>query len=145
MINSIDRTQEKILETLREELAQPVYEESIPDGTSIRRNANGQIDPYIAVQFGDVYARGARSMIGQRGHDYSMPLAVQVISPEPTMGRKLSNRIMSLLLGREFEFAPGGIEKMPVGGAITTLNQSDAASQVYMIPSWYRVVIHFHG
>lgn len=142
-INSIDHTQEQILEFLQDNLAQPVYEESIPDGKTVKRNQRGQIDPYITVQFGDVYARGAKSMVGQRGHDYSMPFSAQVIAPDATVGRKISNRMMGLLLGKTFDYARGGVDKLPVGGAVMTVNQSDSSSQALMVPSWFKVTIQY--
>lgn len=142
-LNSIDYTQDEILSFLQDSLPQPVYEESVPDGDTLKRNHLGQIDPYLAVQFGDVYARGVRSMIGQKGHDYSMSFAVQVVSPDANIGRKISNRVLSLILGKQFTYAPGGVEKLPVGGALMTINQSDPATQAYMVPSWYKIVIHY--
>lgn len=143
MSNSFEEFQEEVLEFLRDELAQPVYETGIPDGHTVKRNKEGRVDPYVAVQFGDVYASGARSFLGAVGHDYSMPISIQVLSPTPTIGRRISNRIVSLLLGRQFSFAPGGVEKRPVGGAILTISEADSASEVYMVPSWYRVTVQF--
>lgn len=143
MSNSFDDVQDQILELLRNSIPQPVYESGIPDGRTVKRNANGKVDPYVTIQFGDAYASGGKSMIGQRGHDYSMPISVQVLSPSPTIGRKISNNILNVLLGASFEFAPGGIEKRPVGGAVMTINESDSASEVFMVPSWYRVTVQY--
>lgn len=142
-INSIDDTQDAILEFLRDELAQPVYEEGIPTGTTVKRDSKGQVNPYVVVQFGDTYARGGKTFNGQRTYDYSLPIATQVVSPDPTIGRKLSNRLMDVLLGAQFDHAPGGVNKVPVGGAITTIAQSDAATQAYMVPAWFRVTIQY--
>lgn len=143
MANSINQFQEDVLEYLKSELPQPVYETGIPDGTSVKRNKLGQVDPYVTIQFGDIYASGGRSMMGQKGHDYSLPISVQVIAPGSNIGRRISNRIISILLGKTFENAPGGIEKRPVGGAIMTINESDSASEVFMVPSWYRVTVQY--
>lgn len=143
MSNSFEQVQDEILALLRSGVAQPVYESGIPDGTTVKRNKFGSVDPYITIQFGDTYASGGKSMIGQKGHDYSMPISVQVLSPSPEIGRRISNKILSLFLGASFDYAPGGIEKRPVGGAVMSINESDSASEVFMHPSWYRLTLQY--
>lgn len=143
MADGLTYLQEEILSHLRSEFAQPVYEEAVPNYQTVKRNSTGQVKPYLCLQFGDVFAGGSRSMIGALGHDYVMPLSIQVLAPTPEIGRQLSNKLIKVLLGKQFENS-GQIEKRPVGGAIMTISESDAASEVYMVPSWYKVMFGYY-
>lgn len=141
-MNSIDHLSDEILTLLRAKFVQPIYEEGIPDGLTVRRNRNGDIEPYLSVQFGDVFAGGASNMASVKGHDYVMPLSIQVMSQDPSVGRRLNNKLFRILVGHQFTNA-APVEKRPVGGAIMTINQSDSASEVYMVPSWYRILFQY--
>lgn len=143
MTSSLEYLQEEILDLLRSEFAQPVYEEGIPNGQTLHLNARGSVDPYLAVQFSDPFTGGSKGFVGQKNNDYRFTFAVQVLSPSAEIGRKLSNKLFKVLVGQQFRFMLGQISKNPVGGAINTINQSNPALQVYMVPSWFRFTFQY--
>lgn len=141
-MNSLDKLQDEVLDLLRSEFVQPIHEEGIPDGLTVRRDPGGRVEPYISLQFGDVFAGGARNMASVKGHDYVMPISTQVMAPDPSIGRRLNNKLFRVLTGHQFENA-NPVEKRAVGGAIMTINQSDSASEVFMVPSWFRILFQY--
>lgn len=143
MVSSLEYLQDKILEELQTEFAQPVYLEGIPNGGSLRINDRGRVDPYLTVQFSDPFTGGSRGFVGQKNNDYRFTFAVQVLTPDADIGRRLSNKLFRVLVGKQWEYMLGEISKNPVGGAINTINQSDPALQVYMVPSWFRFTFQY--
>lgn len=138
---SISQTQEEILELLRGEFAQPIVEQGIPDISTVKRNLAGEIDPYIAVQFGDLQQGRATSMVGPRGDDYVLPIYVQCIAPEVGIARELQNKILDVMLGAGFPWS-GNVRKRP-GGGMFTMTNSNSATEAYTFPASFGLTVQF--
>lgn len=140
-MSSLEYTQEEILDYLRGSFAQEVIEQSIEDAVLVPRNKVGQINPYFAVQFGDVQARGARNMALVKGDDYQIPLYVQCLAPKPDIARKMYSRLVDRLLGYRPKYG-GPIRKIP-GGMMWPLAASDSSAEVYVRPASFGVPFQF--
>ncbi len=138
---SIDQTQEEILTLLRTEFAQPIEEQGVPDINTVKRNQVGDIDPYIAIQFGDLQQGRATSMVGPRGDDYILPIYVQCIAPEVGIARGLQNKILDVMLGAGFPWS-GNVRKRP-GGGMFTMTNSNSATEAYTFPASFGLTVQF--
>ena len=136
---SLDSIQDAILAYLDGQFVQPVIEQAIPDSQTVLRNRSGNIDPYIAVQFGDPQARGARAMAGPTGDDYSLPIYTQVIAPDPSVARKMSNKMNRVFLGETFPCA-GSVRKR-AGGNMFPIVTSTGANEAYQFPASFGLLI----
>lgn len=133
--------QEAIISLLESSFAQPLVEQAVPDSKTVKRNSIGQIDPYIAYHFGDTQQGTATSMAGPRWDDYEMPIYTQVIAPDADIARRLGNKLRDVLLGREFTWT-GSIRKRP-GGGMFPLVASTGATEAYIMPASFGVLIQF--
>lgn len=140
-MSTIQETQESVLTLLRDELAQPVIEQGIPDIETVERNTVGDIDPYFAVQFGDLQNSTGKSFMGPRGHDYDMPIYVQCIAPDPSTARKLQNKMVDVMLGVSFEWS-GDMAKRP-GGGMFPMTNSNSATEAYVTASSFGLPVQF--
>lgn len=140
-MSTIEQTQDDILTLLDTRFAQPIVEQGIPDINTVRRNTAGQIEPYIAIQFGDLQNATGKSMIGPRGHDYAMPIYVQCIAPEPKMARRLQNKLVDILLGEGFPWS-GSMEKR-AGGGMFPMTNSNSATEAYVAASSFGLLVQF--
>lgn len=138
---TLEQTQESILTLLDARFAQPVVEQGIPDIQTVRRNSAGNIDPYIAIQFGELQNSTGKSFIGPRGHDYDMPIYVQCIAPEPGIARRLQNKLADVLLGVSFEWS-GNMAKRP-GGGMFPMTNSNGATEAYTSASSFGLPVQF--
>lgn len=138
MAFSLEEIQEAIIEHLEDEFVQDLHEQGIPDIQTVRR-VNGNIEPYIAYSFGQPREQGGKSMIGPWGHDYVLPIYMQVIAPTPKVARQLGNKLVRVLIGANFDWA-GQIRQMS-GGPILPITQSNGATEAYMQPMSFGVVI----
>lgn len=136
---SVDDIQTRILAYLDDQFVQPVVDQAIPDIQTVRRNKQGQIEPYIAVQFGDLQDEGTRSMIGVRGDDFRMPIYIQVIAPTPKIARQISNKVVNVFLGETFPWA--GTVRKRAGGGLWPIVNSNNATEAYMQPSSFGLVL----
>lgn len=140
-MSTIEQTQEEILTALRATIAQPVVEQGIPDINTVERNVVGDIDPYVAIQFGDLQNAAGKSFVGPRGHDYQMPIYTQAIAPEPGIARRIQNKVVDVLLGEGFAWS-GQIEKRP-GGPMFPMTNSNGATEAYTAPSSFGLLVQF--
>lgn len=140
-MSTIQETQESVLTLLRDELAQPVIEQGIPDIETVERNTVGDIDPYFAVQFGDLQNSTGKSFMGPRGHDYDMPIYVQCIAPDPSTARKLQNKMVDVMLGVSFDWS-GDMAKRP-GGGMFPMTNSNSATEAYVTASSFGLPVQF--
>lgn len=140
-MSTIQETQESVLTLLRDELAQPVIEQGIPDIETVERNTVGDIDPYFAVQFGDLQNSTGKSFMGPRGHDYDMPIYVQCIAPDPSTARKLQNKMVDVMLGVSFDWS-GDMAKRP-GGGMFPMTNSNRATEAYVTASSFGLPVQF--
>lgn len=141
MASNISSIQEAILAHLDTEFVQPVIEQSVPDTNTVLRNAGGAIEPYIAVQFGDLQQGSTYSFAGPRADDYLLPIYFQCIAPTPKIARQLQNKLMDEMLGEGFPWA-GSVRKRP-GGGMFAVTGSNAATEAYMFPSSFSLVVQF--
>jgi hypothetical protein len=140
-VSTIGATQEEILSLLDSQFAQPIVEQGIPDIYTVRRNNSGAIDPYIAIQFGDLQNSTGKSFIGPRGHDYDMPIYVQCIAPDPKIARQLQNKLVNVMLGVSFDWS-GNMAKRP-GGGMFPMTNSNSATEAYVSASSFGLPVQF--
>lgn len=140
-MSTIGATQEEILTLLDVQFVQPIIEQGIPDIYTVRRNNSGSIEPYIAIQFGDLQNSTGKSFIGPRGHDYDMPIYVQCIAPDPKIARQLQNKLVNVLLGISFDWS-GNMAKRP-GGGMFPMTNSNSATEAYVSASSFGLPVQF--
>lgn len=141
-MSTIEQTQESILTLLDTAFVQPIIEQGIPDINTVRRNqTTGQIEPYIAIQFGDLQNSTGKSFIGPRGHDYDMPIYAQCIAPDPKVARKLQNKLVNVLLGLSLEWT-GNMAKRP-GGGMFPMTNSNSATEAFTYASSFGLPVQF--
>lgn len=133
--------QEDIIALLDSAFAQPLVEQAVPDSKTLLRNRAGDVDPYIAYSFGDLQQGRAHSMAGPRGDDYEMPIYTQVIAPDPGIARRLGNKLRNVLLGEDVPWS-GSIRKR-AGGGMFPLVASNGATEAYIVPASFGVLIQF--
>lgn len=140
-MSTIGATQEEILTLLDTQFVQPIVEQGIPDIYTVRRNNSGAIEPYIAIQFGDLQNSTGKSFIGPRGHDYDMPIYAQCIAPDPKIARQLQNKLVNVLLGISFDWS-GNVAKRP-GGGMFPMTNSNSATEAYVSASSFGLPVQF--
>lgn len=139
---SLEDTQESILAAVTSSFAQRVVEQAIPNTQTVLRNDLGRIEPYIAVQFGDLSESSSRGLIGPRGYSYNLPIYTQVIAGDPKTARRLANKLIRVLLGESYPWS-GNVRKRP-GGGMWPIVQSDGSTEAYMYPASFSVLVQFH-
>lgn len=140
-MSTINQTQEEILGLLDAAFVQPIIEQGIPDIYTVRRNTAGSIEPYIAVQFGDLQQGRATAMAGSRNDDYILPIYFQCIAPSVKIARQLQNKLMDTLLGAEFPWS-GSVRKR-AGGGMFTMTNSNSATEAYTFPCSFGLTVQF--
>lgn len=138
-MGSIEAAQDDVLTYLRAELAQPVYEVSIPDSQTVIRNSHGMIDPYVAIQFGDLQQGVTFNMATSLGDDYTLPVYLEAVAPTAEIARRMGARITGLLLGYSPPFC--GQFRKRSGGLVYPLTASNAAVEAYMMPASFATMI----
>ena len=133
--------EEAILAHLRASLPQNVYEQAIPDSKTVIRNAAGDVDPYVAIQFGDLQQGRAYSFTGPRGDDYILPIYTQAIAGDPRIARRVANKIRDVMLGEDFPWT-GNIRKR-AGGGMFPIVSSNAATEAYVFPASFGLTIQY--
>lgn len=142
MASTIGITQEGMLDLLEAAFVQPIVEQGIPDINTVRRNSvTGEIEPYIAIQFGDLQQGRGMSFAGPRGDDYVMPIYAQCIAPEAKTARQLQNKLVDVLLGEGFPWS-GNVRKRP-GGGMYPMTNSNSATEAYTSPSSFGLLVQF--
>lgn len=136
---TIDKVQADILAYLKTQFVQPVIDQGYVDYLTVKRNPQGKIEPYIAVDFGDEQSEGSRSMVGAWGDDYIMPLYIRVVAPKPETARELKNKLTRVFLGKTFAWS-GQIRKRPGGGMWPVIN-SNNATEAYICPASFGVLV----
>jgi hypothetical protein len=109
--------QDEIIAKLKE-LAQDVYETSVPEGTKLRFGADGNILPYIVVEFSDMYESGASNGILSSKYDSKVSyIIVSCVGPTERSVRQVAGLVREKLTG----FTPNDAgELKPTGGASYT-------------------------
>lgn len=133
--------QEAILADLRAAFVQPVHEVGIPDAQTVLRNAAGQVEPYIAIQFGDLQPTepGTRSFSGPRSDDYQQPIYLQAVASEAGIARRLHNKLNDVLLG--WGESDTHLVRKRFAGQAWPLIASNMATEAYVQPSSYSIAV----
>lgn len=139
---SIEETQDAILATLTAEFVQPIVEQAVPNTQTVKRDKAGKIQPYVAVQFGDLQEGNVHSAAGPEGDDYRIPIYIQAIAGSAKVARQLANKTIRTLLARDFPWS-GSIRKRP-GGGMWPIVQSDGATEAYMFPASFSLLVQYH-
>lgn len=141
-MSNLETIEEQILDYLRTVITvRPIIEQGIPDINTVRRNKAGDIEPYYAIQLGDLQNGRAKSFAGPRGDDYIMPIYLQCIAPTIDIARKMRGEIMDVFLGESFPWT-GNVRKRP-GGGFFPMTNSNNATEAYSAPSSFGILIQF--
>jgi hypothetical protein len=132
---------EDILAFIDAGMPQKVVEQAIPNTKTVLRNTSGDIEVYIAVQFGDGQEGRTHSFNGPRGDDYIIPVYTQVVAPDPAIARRVAAKLRDLMLGASFTHA-GQVRKRP-GGGMFPIVTSNGATEAYQMPASFGVPIQF--
>lgn len=132
-LNLID-VQDRIFEALDAAIPQPLVEQGVPDAGTVRK-VDGKIEPYVALQFGDLQdVSSGRGFTGVRTNNYDLPIYVQVCAADSTVARRIaSGVVLNTLLGMTGPWT-GELRKRPGGGMFPVTN-SNGATEAYLFPS----------
>lgn len=144
-MSNISDVQDAILEHLEDSIPQMVVEQAIPDAQTVLRDSKGNVQVYVALQFGDLQrAYTGQAVAGVRHDDYELPVYIQVVAPQPKIARKLaSDKILDAMLGFSTD-GTGEVRKRP-GGGMWPILSSNGATAGYLFPSSYAVTVQFLG
>lgn len=143
MSNSVETTQNEILAYLRDNLVQDVVLQAYPDASTVLRNAQGKIVPYVAVNFGDLQPNYVYNMATATGDDYTLPVAIQVVGDTPENTLKVWNKVLTLMLGKSFTWT-GQARKRP-GGSMWPIVNTDNTTEAYTYAASFGLLIQFHA
>lgn len=134
MALNLVQVQDEVFQTLDNAIPQPLVEQGIPDADTVRK-VGGMIEPYVAIQFGDLQdVVSGRGFTGVRTNTYDLPIYVQVCASDATVARKIaSGNVLDALLGLTFSWT-GQLRKRPGGGMFPVTN-SNGATEAYLFPS----------
>lgn len=138
-MDSITFVQEALLSHIKSSFVQPVHEVAIPDEITLPRDENGEYDPYIAVQFGDLQQVGNRNMASSLGHNYVLPVYFAAVASDATVSRRIMNKLNMKLLGFTTKYS-GQVEKR-AGGMIYMLPSQSGAVEAYVGPTSFGIAV----
>jgi hypothetical protein len=144
MALTLGQTQEAIIEYVDSKFVQPIVEQGIPDTSTVRRNSvTKAIEPYLAYQLLPIRQGNVRSFAGPRGDDYDLIIQFQCIAPTAKVARQLSNKLIDEMLGETFPYA--GSVRMRLDGGMVPVIASNAATEAYMVPTSFGIVLELHN
>lgn len=143
MLNVLE-VQDSILNHIRATVPQKVYEQGIPDADTVRRNASGKVEYYVAVQFGMPQAKASgKTYIGVEYDDYVLPIYIQVVGPSAEGVRRVAfGPVHSNLLGFSAKWT-AQVEQRS-GGAVNMMTQSNNSTEAYVAPLSYGVTFQMN-
>lgn len=140
MAISLELIQEGILDHLETTLPYPIVEQAVPDIDTVRRNTTTKrIEPYVAIQFGDIQQGRRYNLASPMGDDYILPIYSQAVAPTAKAARQISNRLLMNLLAQTFPWS-GSVRKRS-GGSLWPIVNSNNATEAYMNPSSFGLLI----
>lgn len=142
MTYSLDDVQEDLLTHIRSSMAQPVHEVSIADTKTVVKNAAGKIQPYIALQFGDLQDGHTQAVAGVQGNDYYMHIYLQAVAADAVTARKMANKLVREVLGFSTRWT-GQVRKKP-GGSMFPIASSNGATEAYQFPVSFAVTVQLN-
>lgn len=103
-----------------QELPQDVYETAAPDDSKLAFDANGNLLPYIVVQFSDMYPSSTGNGVVGAQYDVGQSyIVVTCVSTNQRACRQVADSVRSKLTG----FSPSDAgELRPAGGSIQYAN-----------------------
>lgn len=134
MVYSIEVSQQAIIDHLRANFAQPLFEISTPEYDTIKRNAKGGVDPYICFQFDEPRDGFSSTFGGATTNDFYLIVKVQVVASDPSIARRISNKLMMKLNGFDVPYG-GELEKRVTIGGMTPIGNMDGTVAAYVYPS----------
>lgn len=137
---SLEEAQKDIFQHLETEFAEKIVEQSILDNLLVERDALGNLKPYIAVDFSDIAEAGARTFGGPMTYDYAMPIRCRVVADKPTTARRISNKLVRVMLGYSTEWT-GGVTKSRVVGGLLPITTSNMATEAYQMPTGFTITL----
>jgi len=137
---SLEQIQENVLTFVDDTVfpAQTVVEQAMPTTGTLIRTANGLVDPYVAIEFGNLQPWGSTSMIGPRGDDYVLPIRLYCVAPFAKTARQLSNKGYDAMIGASFDWA--GQLRVRSFGITFPLRNEDAVEAYVAVLSFGLVV-----
>lgn len=139
MLNIVE-VQDSIIETLRDELNFPVYEQGVEDAMTVKKVA-GRVEPYVAIQFGSMTPRArGRTFVGVRTFDYELAMQVQVVAASGELARKIMyGNVYDVMIGLRFRWL-SQIEPDRIGG-LFPITTSNGATEAYQAASGFRATL----
>ena len=142
-LNLVD-VQDQIYEALENAIPYPLVEQGVPDEDTVRK-VNGKVEPYVALQFGDLQRGrlGGETFAGVRTFDYELPIYIQVVSADMSKARKIRDgAVLDMMLGFSQDWT-GEVRKRP-GGGMWPITNSNGATEAYLYPSSWAVTVQLH-
>lgn len=138
-VSEIDLVQDELMGLIRDNFVQRIVEAALPDEETLLRDDRGRFDPYIAVQFGDLYQVGSKNMATSSGHNYVMPFFIGVTTPDAIATRRLMNKMNTVLLGFSSEYG-GEVYKRP-SGQTYIIPAQQGAIEAYVAPVSFAIPV----
>ena len=122
---------------LNEQFAQDVIVGPVPGAEDIRVK-DGQVDPYVVVNFSDIISGIGRAFIGARGDDYVQPINTVSIAHDYDTARWMQQKLNLVSLG----YKPLGIAEVykRAGGGVFITKTEDGA-EAYMAPASFAITV----
>lgn len=139
MVYSLDVSQQNLIDLLTTNFVQKSYEIAIPEPETLKRNAQGKVDPYIAFQFGDLQDGYSETFGGAETNDFWLPFYAQVVASDAAVARKLGNKMVRTLLG--YSEIYGGQVRKRMGGSMFPIGNMDGTIAAYIMPISFGVKI----
>lgn len=141
---SLDEIEDDLEDAIRAafEPAYTVVEQAVPNTKTVLRDSKGKVLSYLSFQFGDLSEGSTHSMVGAEGDDYRIPVYIQAISGDAKKARRIARKAIRTLLGLSFPWS-GEIRKRP-GGGMWSVVQSDGATEAYMFPASFSILVQYN-
>lgn len=140
MTYSVEVSQQAIIDHLKSNFAQPVHEGAVTEYDTLRRNSKGQVDPYICFQFDEPRYGFSDTFKGATSGDFFLIIKVQAVSSDPSVTRRLSNKLLMTLNGFDVPYG-GELEKRATVGGTAAITSMDGTLAAYVAPSRFAAKI----
>jgi hypothetical protein len=132
---TLDAAIESIEDVLDSQFVQDWYEEGIPSFESLHFK-NGNLMPYICVQYADLVQGIDRAMAGTRGDAHDFPVRFIAVSSSAKVSRQIRNKLIDKFTGFSPDYC-GEMVKRGGGGAHTVVDDNGAVV-AYIAPAMFR-------
>ena len=112
-----------------EELSQDVYETAAPDDSKLNFDANGNLMPYVVVQYSDIYPTGlSGGVVGELYNVAQSYCIVTCVSTNQRASRQLADAVRAKLIG----FKPADAGELKLAGGAIDYSNPDAKPSRYV-------------